>query len=102
MLVALRTVYTLLPTATWMEYSFSWGAARPLASFLASRGRVRTLLACQASGLAVNLLVNAALIPELGAKGAAIASLSSYAFDSVLLWVMFVRRVESRESRVES
>ena len=66
-----------------------WAISKPLASFLASREQVRRLLACQVAGLALNLALNVLLIPSLGAKGAAMASLASYAFDSLLLGVVF-------------
>jgi O-antigen/teichoic acid export membrane protein len=75
-----------------------WGVSKPFASFFASRGRLRLLVGCQTAGLAVNLALNAILIPSLGARGAAIASLASYAADSVLLWIAFAREGPAREA----
>jgi O-antigen/teichoic acid export membrane protein len=69
----------------------AWGIARPYYSYLSSQGFLRTVLYCNAAGLAANLLFCALWIPSHGALGAARACLISYAAQSVLFWVAFQR-----------
>jgi len=73
----------------------AWGAARPASSFLYRAGRGATMVGCQLASLAINLALCLALIPRLGAMGAAAASLVSYSVLSAATIVAF-RRVPFR------
>jgi O-antigen/teichoic acid export membrane protein len=69
----------------------AWGATRPAASFLYSRGRAATLAALHALGLAGNLVLCLLWIPRMGAFGAALATATSYGAEAVLLLLLFRR-----------
>ena len=58
-------------------------------SLIASRLDPRSILRCFAAGFAVNVGLNVALIPPLGATGAALAMLGT----ELLLWAMMLRLV---------
>lgn len=78
---------TLLP---WLlAAAVAWGVSRPFFSFLSSRGRPKTVLACHLSGLLINLALNILWIPRRGAAGAAAACLASYAAGSIAFFVAF-------------
>jgi O-antigen/teichoic acid export membrane protein len=91
----LRTVFAdrqpeasrLFPLA--LAGAVAWGATRPAASYLYSRGRVSTLVALHAIGVAVNLVLCLLWIPAYGALGAAAATAASYAFEAAVLLLRF-------------
>lgn len=69
-----------------------WGTSRPCTSYLYARGLGRLVLAAHLIGLPVNVLLCLALIPTFGARGAAAASLASYAIEVALLTRFFRRQ----------
>ncbi len=71
-----------------------WGAARPASSFLYRAGRGGAMVLCQLASLALNVGLCLALIPQLGALGAAGASLVSYSFLGATTILVFRRRRE--------
>lgn len=73
-----------------------WGTGQPCTSFLLSRGLSRRVLAAHLTGLAANVALCLLAIPRFGARGAVLASLTSYAAEVVLLNRFF--RLERRRS----
>ena len=69
----------------------AWGMARPFTSFFLSQGRVATAASCQIAGLFSNVVFCAAWIPNYGAAGAAVACLASYAAETLLFAIVFLR-----------
>jgi O-antigen/teichoic acid export membrane protein len=67
----------------------AWGATRPAASYLYSRGRGATLVALHATGVAVNIALCVIAIPRLGALGAAAATAASYGLEAAILLLVF-------------
>jgi O-antigen/teichoic acid export membrane protein len=68
----------------------AWGATRPAASYLYSRGRVGILVALHALGVSVNVALCLLWIPRYGAFGAAAATAASYGFEATVLLLRFL------------
>jgi O-antigen/teichoic acid export membrane protein len=66
-------------------------AANPVSAHLMGTGRPVFGAAAAAVNLTVNVVANLALIPVLGASGAALASTLSYSASAVVLLVVFKR-----------
>lgn len=66
---------------------------RVLSTYFVSVGRQRVNVMSQATALAVNVTLNALLIPRMGIVGAAWASLASYGL--VAVWISFAFAIDS-------
>jgi len=75
-----------------------WGTSRPCVSYLYARGHGRLVMIAHAFGLLLNVLFCLALIPAWGARGAAAASLGSYALEVALMTRFFRRRSRDLEA----
>ncbi len=72
----------------------AWGAARPASSYLYRAGRGGPMVLCQLASVALNVSLCLALIPRLGALGAAGASLVSYSVLGATTILVFQRSRE--------
>ena len=72
----------ILQTAVWYTTFSYMGAVRDI--WILATGRQKYLLIINLSGAAANVLLNAVLIPEFGATGAAIASVITQFFTNVV------------------
>ncbi|WP_259400819.1 lipopolysaccharide biosynthesis protein [Microbispora sp. H13382] len=68
-----------------------WSLQRPVEQYLVRLGRPMTMNAVAAGALALNLALNAVLIPLWGALGAALASTASYSAMAVVETAWFAR-----------
>ncbi|HEX2086099.1 MAG TPA: oligosaccharide flippase family protein [Solirubrobacteraceae bacterium] len=59
--------------------------------YLAGAGRLRPILAGTGAGVALNVVLNLLLVPELGIDGAAISSSISYTVGAIVVLVAFLR-----------
>ncbi len=79
----------LLPVTLLAAVLF--GTSRPCTSYLYSRGLGRLVLGSHAAGLFLNVALCLLFIPSWGARGAAAASLASYAAEVALMTWFFGR-----------
>jgi O-antigen/teichoic acid export membrane protein len=76
------------------------GMRKPCVSYLYARGHGRLVTTAHTTGLAFNILLCLALIPAWGARGAAAASLASYAIEAAVITRFFRRETHCSPSAV--
>lgn len=81
---AVKPFLVLLPGVAAVTFS------RVLSRYFAATGKLRGVLVLRVSVLALNVLLNLALIPNHGITGAALASLVSYSAEAAALVVLFL------------